>query len=281
MLPLVTVASPLYIFYLPGKLFLGPEKDARLLSARTQRCGLRKSARPELRIQRRQSSRRRLPVAESFPAGRSRHAAGRNRAPGSQSRIRRHEKRDHERNSNTLVILSGAEMREAQLPAQSKDPVRSHAIRFRGLCTNQIFCPFARSSFSVLPSSPAQTLTGTVKNATTGKPAAGDEVILLSLGQGMEEAGRTKADAKGNFSFKLDNAQGPHLVRVIHQEVTYHRMAPPGTHIRRSRSLRCQQEGRRHRGRRRHHALPGRARDNCRSSARSPCRTTPSLRARR
>jgi hypothetical protein len=74
----------------------------------------------------------------------------------------------------------------------------------------------------------AQTLTGTVKNATTGKPAAGDEVVLLSLGQGMEEAGRTKADAKGNFTFKLDS-EGPHLVRVIHQEVTYHRMAPPGT----------------------------------------------------
>ena len=74
----------------------------------------------------------------------------------------------------------------------------------------------------------AQTLTGTVKNSTTGKPAAGDDVILLSLGQGMEEAGRTKSDAKGNFSFKLD-AQGPHLIRVIHQEVTYHRMAPPGT----------------------------------------------------
>ena len=74
----------------------------------------------------------------------------------------------------------------------------------------------------------AQTLTGTVKNSTTGKPAAGDEVVLLSLGQGMEEAGRTKADAKGNFSFKLD-AQGPHLVRAIHEGVTYHRMAPPGT----------------------------------------------------
>ena len=74
----------------------------------------------------------------------------------------------------------------------------------------------------------AQTLTGTVKNATTGKPAAGDDVVLLSLGQGMEEAGRTKSDARGNFSFKLD-AEGPHLIRVIHQEVTYHRMAPPGT----------------------------------------------------
>jgi hypothetical protein len=75
----------------------------------------------------------------------------------------------------------------------------------------------------------AQTLTGKVKNSTTGKPSAGDEIVLLSLGQGMEEAGRTKSDAKGNFTFKLDSADGPHLVRVIHQEVTYHRMAPPGT----------------------------------------------------
>ena len=75
----------------------------------------------------------------------------------------------------------------------------------------------------------AQSLTGTVKNSTTGKPAGGDDVVLLSLGQGMEESGRTKADAQGHFSLKLDNAQGPHLVRVIHQGVTYHRMAPPGT----------------------------------------------------
>ncbi len=74
----------------------------------------------------------------------------------------------------------------------------------------------------------AQTLTGTVKNSTTGKPAAGDDVVLLTLGQGMQEAGRTKADSKGNFSFKLSE-QGPHLVRAIHQGVTYHRMAPPGT----------------------------------------------------
>jgi hypothetical protein len=75
----------------------------------------------------------------------------------------------------------------------------------------------------------AQTLTGTVKNSTTGKPSAGDDVVLLKLGQGMEEAGRTQSDAKGQFSFKLDDAQSPHLVRAIHQGVTYHRMAPPGT----------------------------------------------------
>jgi hypothetical protein len=75
----------------------------------------------------------------------------------------------------------------------------------------------------------AQTLTGTVKNGTTGKPAAGDEIVLLKLGQGMEESGRTRTDSKGRFSFKLDAAQAPHLVRAIHQAVTYHRMAPPGT----------------------------------------------------
>ena len=75
----------------------------------------------------------------------------------------------------------------------------------------------------------AQTLTGTVTNGTTKKPASGDEVVLLSLAQGMEESGRTQTDDKGSFSLKLDNASSPHLVRVIHQGVTYHRMAPPGT----------------------------------------------------
>jgi len=75
----------------------------------------------------------------------------------------------------------------------------------------------------------AQTLSGTVKNGTTSKPAAGDDVILLKLAQGMEEGGRTKTDSQGKFSFKLDDAGSPHLVRVVHQGVTYHRMAPPGT----------------------------------------------------
>jgi hypothetical protein len=45
----------------------------------------------------------------------------------------------------------------------------------------------------------------------------------------MEESGRTQTDAKGNFSLKLDKVDSPHLIRVIHQGVTYHKMAPPGT----------------------------------------------------
>ncbi len=75
----------------------------------------------------------------------------------------------------------------------------------------------------------SQTLTGTVKNGTTHKPGAGDEVALMTLSQGMEETGKTTTDARGNFSFKLDDASAPHLIRVTHQGVPYHRMAPPGT----------------------------------------------------
>jgi hypothetical protein len=75
----------------------------------------------------------------------------------------------------------------------------------------------------------AENLTGTVTNATSDKPSAGDDVILLKLAQGMEEATRTKSDSKGRFSLTLDDASAPHLVRVVHQGVTYHRMAPPGS----------------------------------------------------
>jgi hypothetical protein len=75
----------------------------------------------------------------------------------------------------------------------------------------------------------AQTLTGVVTNGTTNKPAAGDEVVLIKLAQGMEEVGHAKTDAKGSFSLKLDDANSPHLIRAIHQGVTYHHMAPPGT----------------------------------------------------
>lgn len=74
-----------------------------------------------------------------------------------------------------------------------------------------------------------QTFNGTVKNGTTGKPSAGDEVVLLNLGQTMEEVGRIRTDMDGNFSFKVDNTHNPLLVRAIHEGVTYHRVAPPET----------------------------------------------------
>jgi hypothetical protein len=84
------------------------------------------------------------------------------------------------------------------------------------------------STLSLTLASAAQTLTGTVTNGTTNKPAAGDEVILINLATGMDVAASTKADSSGKYSFKLTGEAGPHLIRAVHQGVTYHQMAPPG-----------------------------------------------------
>ncbi len=132
------------------------------------------------------------------------------------------------------VILSEVDASRSEASTQSKDPMPAGT----GKRPRKGFSPhsalaFVRASAAAIlllaTLASAQTLTGTVQNSTTNKPAAGDEVVLLKLGQGMEEAGRTKADAQGRFTFKLEDAQSPHLVRAIHQDVTYHRMAPPGT----------------------------------------------------
>ena len=102
----------------------------------------------------------------------------------------------------------------------------SVATRYFSPCLRACVVIFVLLAFAL--SAAAENLTGTVTNGTTGKPSAGDDVILIKLAQGMEEAGRTKTDKQGHFSLALD-APGPHLVRVIHQQVTYHKMAPPGT----------------------------------------------------
>jgi len=127
---------------------------------------------------------------------------------------------------DAVVILRGRALCANEQPerATAPRPARSTARNKYDASNFIALAILLLTSFAA-----AQTLTGTVKNATTGKPAAGDEVVLLQLGQGMNEAGRTKTDAKGQFSFKLDDDKSPHLVRAIHQDVTYHRMAPPGT----------------------------------------------------
>lgn len=133
---------------------------------------------------------------------------------------------------SSIVILSKVTVSRSEAVAQSKD------LLSRNVCVSpcKAFSPhvaWVRATFALVlllaAFASAQTLTGTVKNSTTGKPAAGDDVVMFKLGQGMEESGRTKTDAKGQFNFKLDDAQAPHLIRAIHQDVTYHRMAPPGT----------------------------------------------------
>ena len=75
----------------------------------------------------------------------------------------------------------------------------------------------------------AASLTGTALNKTTNKPAAGDEVVLLKLAEGMAEVSRTKTDANGRFTLPMPDENASHLVRVTHQGVNYFRTAPPGT----------------------------------------------------
>jgi hypothetical protein len=67
----------------------------------------------------------------------------------------------------------------------------------------------------------ADTVTGTVHNMTKGQPAAGDDVVLLRLGQGMQEESRTKTDSQGAFTLNVASLSDPHLLRVVHQGVNY------------------------------------------------------------
>ncbi len=76
----------------------------------------------------------------------------------------------------------------------------------------------------------ADSITGVVTNKTTNKPSGGDDVVLIRLAQGMQEASRTKTDAKGHFTLEIPNGDsGVHLVRVTHDKANYFRPAPPGT----------------------------------------------------
>src|ERR1700674_5557207 len=70
---------------------------------------------------------------------------------------------------------------------------------------------------------------GTVKNGTTGKAAAGVEVILIQLQGGMQPVANSKTDAQGQFSF--DNPSlgtQPMLVRAVYKGINFHQPVPPG-----------------------------------------------------
>ena len=55
-------------------------------------------------------------------------------------------------------------------------------------------------------------------------------MVLIRLAQGMQEAARTKTDAKGRFTLDVAASDsGMHLVRVTHDKANYFRPAPPGT----------------------------------------------------
>jgi len=76
----------------------------------------------------------------------------------------------------------------------------------------------------------AGTVHGTVTNGTTGKPAAGVEVILIQLQGSMQPVANSKSGANGEFTF--DNpglGAQPMLVRAVYRGVNFHQPVPPGS----------------------------------------------------
>lgn len=75
----------------------------------------------------------------------------------------------------------------------------------------------------------AGTVHGTVKNGTTGKPAAGIDVILIQLQGGMQPVVNSKTDAQGQFTFDHPSLGAqPMLVRAVYRGVNFHQPVPPG-----------------------------------------------------
>jgi hypothetical protein len=70
-------------------------------------------------------------------------------------------------------------------------------------------------------------ITGTVTDKTTGKPAAGDTVVLVDVQAGMGEAAKTTTDSGGHYKLTKPGHSN-YLVRVTHQGATYFIGAPVG-----------------------------------------------------
>src|SRR5260370_40068782 len=77
--------------------------------------------------------------------------------------------------------------------------------------------------FALLPCFAAtnNSISGSVRNATTGKPAAEDEVVLIRLLDGMQEETRTKTDAQGEFTLNVQLPRTGYMVQAVHQGVNY------------------------------------------------------------
>jgi len=69
------------------------------------------------------------------------------------------------------------------------------------------------------------TISGTVTNKTTGKPAVGDTVVLVDVQAGMNEAAHATTDAHGHYALAKPGSSN-YLVRVTHQGATYFIGAP-------------------------------------------------------
>ena len=93
--------------------------------------------------------------------------------------------------------------------------------------TQFLFRTFAMSLLLSGAVADATTVSGTVTNKTTGRPAAGDPVVLVDVQAGMGEVAHATTDANGRYSL-VEPGNSPYLVRVTHQGAGYFVAAPEG-----------------------------------------------------
>lgn len=93
--------------------------------------------------------------------------------------------------------------------------------------TQYVLRTFALSLLAMGALAQAATITGTVTNKTTGKPAVGDTVELLDVQAGMKAAAHATTDGSGHYSLS-EPGSGPYLVRATHQGAGYFIAAPQG-----------------------------------------------------
>ena len=76
----------------------------------------------------------------------------------------------------------------------------------------------------------AGTLTGAVRNGTTGTAVPHQDVTLIQLQGGMQPLETVQTNAQGRYRFeRAEIGQGPMLVRAPYRGVNYHQNVPPGT----------------------------------------------------
>jgi len=81
----------------------------------------------------------------------------------------------------------------------------------------------------IATSASAGTVTGVVRNGTTGAVVASQDVVLIQLQGGMETVANTKTDAQGRYTLEHPSAgQSPVLIRVNYRGVNFHQSVPPG-----------------------------------------------------
>ena len=107
------------------------------------------------------------------------------------------------------------------------------AAAHRPIASARLFlCLLGLASFLCIPALSAQagTVTGTVTNGTTNKPAAGVQMILIQLQGGMQPVDNTKTDANGHYQFTNAGLGGqmPMLIRAVYHDVFYHQPVAPG-----------------------------------------------------